>query len=116
MIFMAMNMFAGPQLKATIFLAVIGLLFLAAVVAFLLSIRAQKVYDTEVLPNLPGMDDEDETLLPEENVSGSAFHLEDDADLHSQGDKEAVDLFREMRAASQTPEKKKRSGLFGKKS
>lgn len=116
-----MNIFEGQQLKATLFLIALGVLLLVALVFVALSFRAQKTYNTEALPTLPGMDDDEDLLVVEEKNTSSAFHIDEDDELHSMGDKEAVDLLKEMRAASgatvvSEKKKKKRSGLFGKKS
>lgn len=111
-----LNIFEGQQLKATIFLGGVGVLLLIALVALFLSLRAQKRYDTEVLPSLPGMDDYEEEVVAPKEEEASAFQLDGDEELHTMGDREAVDLFKEMRAASTPATKKKKSGLFGKKS
>lgn len=105
----------SQQGKATLFLGALAIFFLLALLGLFLALRAQKAYDTDALPTLPGM--EEEEVTPEEEVdTTSAFQLDDEDNLHAMGDREAVDLFKEMRAASAAPEKSKRRGILGKKS
>lgn len=110
------------QFKASMFLAGIGVLLLAVLLLIYLSFKAQKRYDTEVLPSI-GLEDEEavevDLVNPGEDDSASAFVLDDEV---SEGDKEAGDLLAELRVATMTEDddpvekKKKSSGLFKKKS
>lgn len=89
------------QFRGTLFLAGLGVILLTVVVLFVLSIIAQRRYNTDTLPemNLGGSDDESgEEVSSEESL----FHIEDDDSLpplEMEGDVEAESLLRETRAA-----------------
>lgn len=97
--------------KATLFLAGIIAIAIVTLILFIKSIKAQKAYDNAALPILPGMMDDDEGLeVVEESHDediGSAFDLDDESlsALPNSGDKEAEDLLKAARAASEKPKK-----------
>lgn len=106
------------QFKATMFLAGIGVLLLSVMLLIVLSFRAQKRYDTEVLPSL-GLEDEVEEesdLVNPGQEPSSVFVLDDEV---SEGDQEAGDLLAELRVATGADDsssvKEPKSGLFKKK-
>lgn len=112
--------FNSQQLKATVFLSVVSILGLSALLLFVLSIRAQKKYNTDALPSLNGFFGDDENDMVEETPeeTGSAFHIDDDSSLpgfEEFGDQEAENLLRDTRSAQHSTPKKTRKSLFKKK-
>lgn len=103
---------------ASLFLLVIFISIIAAIIAFIMSIKEQKAYDNDVLPSLPGMEDfiEDEVIddLDEESM----FHFEDEDDSLPDlpiGDSEANDLLKGIQAATASNGVKAKRKLFGRK-
>ncbi len=103
---------------ATLLLFSLAVIAIVAIVFFILSIRAQRFYDTATLPSLPGTLEESLPDLPIMVEEKTAFVLQEDTDETISGDKEAEAFLQATRASrhsEQSEEKPNRWSLLRKK-
>lgn len=101
------------------FLGLMGILLVTFLVIFIVSVVAQRKYETDALPSLEELNPDDELSDEElEDEEESVFLFEEDNEADSNvpaGDSAAEELLKDMRAVESAPSRTSSFNPFSKK-